>query len=196
MVETARHAQAAREAILNAAADLIRTEGAAGMSIADLITRSGTSAGAIYHHFGSKHGVVLEVARRALAGPMQSVLRTPVEGGISPTDLLIAALTRVVQATETAELIVQIWAGAAAEPELFDLLRTEGQGVRDTVELVVRQWCERNEVHADPTGLAAVVVSLVMGSIVQRSLVPDFDTERYLAAATGLLATLTADRTS
>ncbi len=187
-----RHAQAAREAILSAAADLIRTEGAAGMSIADLISRSGTSAGAIYHHFGNKQGVVLEVARRAVAGPMQSVLHTPVQGGISPTDLLTAALTRVVQATETAELIIQIWAGASAEPELFQLLRTEGQGVRDTVELVVRQWCEANEVDADPAGVAAVVVSLVMGSVVQRSLVPDFDTERYLAAATTMLEALTS----
>lgn len=191
MVETTRHAQAAREAILNAAADLIRTEGAAGMSIADLIARSGTSAGAIYHHFGSKQGVVVEVARRALAIPMQSVLHTPVEGGISPTELLNAALTRVVQSTETAELIIQVWAGASAEPDLFQLLRAEGQGVRDTVELVVRHWCELNDVDADPAGIAAVVVSLVMGSVVQRSLIPDFDTERYLAAATAMLATLT-----
>ena len=191
MVETTRHAQAAREAILNAAAELIRAEGAVGMSIADLITRSGTSAGAIYHHFGNKQGVVLEVARRAVAGPMQSVLHTPVEGGISPTDLLVAALTRVEQATETAELIVQIWAGAMAEPDLFQLLRAEGQGVRDTVELVVRHWCELNDVEADPAGVAAVVVSLVMGSVVQRSLIPAFDTERYLAAATAMLATLT-----
>ena len=192
MTETTRHAQAAREAILDAAADLIRTQGAAGMSIADLIARSGTSAGAIYHHFGSKQGVVLEVARRAVAGPMQSVLHTPTEGGISPTDLLTAALTRVVQATETAELIIQIWAGASAEPKLFELLRTEGRGVRDAVELVVRHWCERNHVQADPAGVAAVLVSLVMGSVVQRSLIPDFDTDRYLAAAKDMISALVA----
>lgn len=191
MVETTRHGQAAREAILNAAAELIRTEGAAGMSIADLIARSGTSAGAIYHHFGNKQGVVVEVARRAVAGPMQSVLHTPIEGGLSPTELLTAALTRVVQATETAELLVQIWAGASAEPKLFELLRAEGKGLRDTVELVMRHWCDLNDVKVDPSGLAAVVVSLVMGSVVQRSLIPDFDTDRYLAAATALLATLT-----
>ncbi|MGC4154777.1 MAG: TetR/AcrR family transcriptional regulator [Propionicimonas sp.] len=191
MVETTRHAQAAREAILNAAADLIRTEGAAGMSIADLIARSGTSAGAIYHHFGSKQGVVLEVARRAVAGPMQSVLHTPTEGGLSPADLLTAALTRVVQATETAELIIQIWAGASAKPELGELLRSEGQGVRDMVELVVSHWCELNDVDADPAGVSAVLLSLVMGSVVQQSLVPDFDAERYLAAATTMLASLT-----
>lgn len=191
MAETTRHAQAAREAILNAAAELIRTEGVTGMSIAELIARSGTSAGAIYHHFGNKQGVVVEVARRALAIPMQSVLHTPVEGGISPTELLTAALGRVAQSTETAELIIQIWAGASAEPDLFQLLRAEGNGVRDTVELVVRHWCELNDVDVDPSGIAAVVVSLVMGSVVQRSLIPDFDTDRYRVAATAMLATLT-----
>lgn len=192
MTETTRHAQAAREAILDAAADLIRTQGAAGMSIADLIARSGTSAGAIYHHFGNKQGVVVEVARRAVAIPMQSVLHTPVEGGLSPTDLLIAALSRVAQSTEAAELLVQVWAGASAEPKLMELLRREGQGIRDAVELVIRRWCERNRVATDPAGVGAVLISLVMGSVVQRSLVPDFDSQAYLDAATTLLAGLVA----
>lgn len=186
-----RHTQAAKDAILDAAAELIRTDGAAGMSIADLIARSGTSAGAIYHHFGSKQGVVLEVARRAVAGPMQSVLHTPTEGGLSPADLLSTALTRVVQSTETAELMIQIWASASAEPELFQLLRAEGIGVRSTVELVVRHWCELNGLDLDPAGVASVVVSLVMGSVVQRSLIPDFDIDGYLAAATAMLDSLT-----
>lgn len=187
-----RHTQAAKDAILDAAAELIRTDGAAGMSIADLIARSGTSAGAIYHHFGSKQGVVLEVARRAVAGPMQSVLHTPTEGGLSPADLLSTALTRVVQSTETAELMIQIWASASAEPELFQLLRAEGIGVRSTVELVVRHWSELNGIDVDPAGVASVVVSLVMGSVVQRSLIPDFDIDGYLAAATAMLDSLTA----
>ena len=195
MAETTRQAHDAREAILDAAAELIRTQGATGMSIADLIARSGTSAGAIYHHFGNKQGLVLEVARRAVAGPMQSVLHTPTEGGLSPTMLLTTALTRVVQATETAELMIQIWAGAAAEPKLFELLRAEGQGMRSAVELVVRHWCEREQVEADPAGVAAVLISLVMGSVVQRSLIPDFDADRYLATATTILDALVEPRT-
>ena len=194
MVDTTRHAQAAREAILNAAADLIRTEGTAGMSIANLIARSGTSAGAIYHHFGNKQGVVVEVARRAVAGPMSSVLHTPVEGALSPTDLLAAALTRVAQSTEAAELLVQIWAGASAEPKLFELLRAEGVGMRNVVQLVVRHWCERNQVDADPAGVASVLVSLVMGSVVQRSLIPEFDADRYRSTATAMLDALLAGR--
>lgn len=192
MVETSRLTLTARQAILDAAAELIRTQGATGMSIADLIARSGTSAGAIYHHFGNKQGVVLEVARNALAVPMQSVLQTPAQGVISPTELLTAALIKVMQATDTAELIIQIWAGAAAEPELFQMLRAEGQEVRAIVELVVRQWCELNDVDVDPAGVAAVLVSLVMGSVVQSSLVPEFDIDRYLVAATAMLSALTS----
>lgn len=187
MAETARQL-AARDAILASAAELVRTHGVVGMSIADLIAHSGTSAGAIYHHFGNKQGVVLEVARRAVAGPMHSVLGTPGRAGLSPADVLAAALTRVVHDDGTAELLIQIWAGASADPKLYSLLRSEGAGLRTAVELVVGQWCARNRVQVDVGGVAAVLVGLVMGSVVQRSLIPDFDQERYLATATQLLS--------
>ena len=58
----ARRYGASREAILNAADTLIRQRGVAGTSVADIIAASGTSAGAIYHHFESKHDIVLAVA--------------------------------------------------------------------------------------------------------------------------------------
>jgi AcrR family transcriptional regulator len=40
-----------RQAIIDAAGELIRSHGVQGASIARLVKLSGTSAGAIYHHF-------------------------------------------------------------------------------------------------------------------------------------------------
>ncbi len=190
MTVPGRQAAHARDSILDAAAELVRVQGVAGMAISDLIARSHTSAGAIYHHFGSKQGVVLEVARRAVAGPMTSVMSTPSSAGLSPADLLAAAIDRVVHDERTAELLVQIWAGAAADRELYDLLRVEGDGVRAAVVAVVGDWCVRNDVDADPEGLASVLIGLVMGYAVQRSLLPGLDKAVYVAAGQRLLSSV------
>ncbi|MEA5118724.1 MAG: TetR/AcrR family transcriptional regulator [Propionicimonas sp.] len=184
---TTRQTAAAREAILEAAADLVRTHGVVGMSIADLIARSGTSAGAIYHHFGSKQAVVLEVTRRAVAVPMASVMSTPTSAGLSPAHLLEAAITRVVHDETTADLVVQVWAGASSDPELHEVLHSEGLGIQAAVATVVSDWCAQHEVDADPEGLASVLIGLVMGYAVQRALLPGTDREAYVATGQQLL---------
>lgn len=184
---TTRQTAAAREAILEAAADLVRTHGVVGMSIADLIARSGTSAGAIYHHFSSKQAVVLEVTRRAIAGPMASVMSTPNSAGLSPAHLLEAAITRVVHDEPTAELLVQVWAGASSDPDLHQVLHSEGLGIQHAVVSVVADWCARNDVDADPEGLASILIGLVMGYAVQRALLPTTNRDAYVATGQRLL---------
>lgn len=189
-----RQAAAAREAILEAAPELIRIHGVAGMAISDLISRSGTSAGAIYHHFGSKQGLILEVAREAVSRPITMVMQTPKSGELAPWEVFGLALTRVVQDTPTAELLVQIWAGAAADPELAATLRTETSGVRAAVAAIIADWCVREGVEQDPMAVAEVLIGLVLGYAVQRALLPNFDQTRYLATGTRLLAGLVGGR--
>mgnify|MGYP002682769813 CR=1 FL=1 len=117
-----------RQAIVDAAAQLIRTRGVQGTSIAQLVATSGTSAGAIYHHFGSKERLVLEVGRTALVAPMAMMLQASVT--LSPIDLLSAALVQVAGDERTPELLLQIWAGAKSDPDLYQLLQSEVAQVR------------------------------------------------------------------
>ncbi|MCJ8191064.1 TetR/AcrR family transcriptional regulator [Sphingomicrobium aestuariivivum] len=57
-----------RERVLAAAADLLMERGIADVTIKDIRDRSGVSNGSIFHHFGSKDGVVAEIfARERLA---------------------------------------------------------------------------------------------------------------------------------
>ena len=113
-MDESRRRPAAREVILRAATELIRVNGVAGTSISDVITRSGTSAGAIYHHFGSKERLVLEVGRNAMAVPMTMIMATATD--LSPDALFAAALDRVGEDEHTPELLLQIWAGAKSDP--------------------------------------------------------------------------------
>ncbi|MBN9105842.1 MAG: TetR/AcrR family transcriptional regulator [Propionibacteriaceae bacterium] len=176
----------ARQAILNAAAELIRLHGVAGTSIADVIARSGTSAGAIYHHFGSKEQLVLEVGKGAIARPMAMILRT--QPGLSPADILRSALARVAEDEGLAELLLQIWAGAKSDPALFAMMREEGTAMKRLVIEFMRSWCAKNAPSVDPTNLTDLLLGLVMGFAVQRALTFGTDLDTYADIGAQVLA--------
>lgn len=53
-----------REKVLEAAESLVIESGHEAMAMKDLVTRSGISNGSIFHHFGSKDGVLEEIFAR------------------------------------------------------------------------------------------------------------------------------------
>lgn len=165
---TRRRSGPTRDAIIEAATALIRVHGVAGTSIADVIAASGTSAGAIYHHFGSKERLVLEVARSAMAIPMQMVMDTATD--LAPGDLLTAALDRLAEKRDLPGLLLQIWAGAASDPRLQLLLGGDAVTAKEMVVGFVGQWCSAHAPDTDPVELAEIILSLVVGSAVQGAL--------------------------
>lgn len=52
--------------VLDCALDLYASQGEAGLTLAAITSASGVSAGSIYHHFGSLHGVVLALGQSCL----------------------------------------------------------------------------------------------------------------------------------
>ncbi|WP_280270116.1 TetR/AcrR family transcriptional regulator [Nocardia wallacei] len=66
----------ARAAVLSAAAELFDVRGYDTVSIAELTAASGVSNGSLYHHFGSKDGVLAALVVDALAGFQEGVLET------------------------------------------------------------------------------------------------------------------------
>ncbi|MFT4296222.1 MAG: TetR/AcrR family transcriptional regulator [Micropruina sp.] len=167
MTSAARPAPGVRDAIIRATTELIRDKGVGNTSISDIVARSGTSAGAIYHHFGNKERLILAVGESILAKPMTMVLQTNPE--LSPAGLLEAALGHVTRDRQTPELLLQIWAGAKADPALGALVRGEVATARLTVRNFIAGWCARHAPQADPDALADLVMALVAGYAVQRA---------------------------
>ena len=62
------HRAAVRDRILVAAHAVALREGLSEMSMADIISESGMSAGAIYGYFDNKEALVGQVAERVMAG--------------------------------------------------------------------------------------------------------------------------------
>lgn len=167
---------AGREAILDATAELIRTKGVAGTSISDIVQASGTSAGAIYHSFSSKQDIVLAVSLRAIDQPVTIALAAT--GSVSPAELFALAAERVAAEPTTSAMLVQIWAGAAADAKLRDLLATHGEGFYAGVAAHVTEWCDARGL--DATEVAQAVVGAVIGLAVQGSVFGDFDRRAYV----------------
>ena len=77
-----------REAILEAAGQCFEEHGYAGTTIELIAARSGASNGSIYHHFGSKDGILAALYLGALASYQDGLLAllrehaTDAEGGI------------------------------------------------------------------------------------------------------------------
>jgi TetR/AcrR family transcriptional regulator, transcriptional repressor of aconitase len=179
---------ASREAILNAAETLIRELGVSATSVADIITGSGTSAGAIYHHFESKQEIVLAVAQRALARPIEAAVRET--GPVTPAELFRLAAKRVAAEAETAPLVLQVWAGAASDVRLRALLRDRAGGLPAGVAAHIEEWCTSHGYADDSVAVASLLVGLVMGLVIQASLFDDFVAEDYVTVAVQALSRL------
>lgn len=177
----------ARDAIIETAAQLIRIHGVQGMSISDIVAESGTSAGAIYHHFPNKQAVFVEVARVAIAWPLRA-LAEYLDRPASPAELLAFALDAHTASPELGNLLTQLGAGASTDDELGRQLRAEFAVLRDSLERTIQAWAQLNGIPPERVaGYSQLMTGLALGFISQRVLVADFDEATYRRQAVALL---------
>lgn len=173
--------------MIDAAAQLIRTRGVQGTSLSQLVAVSGTSAGAIYHHFKGKQAIVVEVAREAISVPLKALAEYR-DRPASPAELASFAMGALAVAPELGDLLAQLGAGAGTDDELGKLLRAEFVILRDQVEETMLAWAAENQIPAAQVrGYSQLLVGLTLGYASQRMLVDRFDEETYRAQAVELL---------
>ena len=166
---------------------LIRQHGVQGTSVAQLVAASGTSAGAIYHHFSGKNEAVVEVARSAISIPL-AALKEYLDRPASPAQLASYAMSALELAPELGELLAQLGAGAITDDALGRRLRAEFSMLRDSVEETMQAWARLNDVPAARIeGYSQLLVGLTLGYASQRVLVEGFDERVYLKQAVALL---------
>ena len=182
-----------RQAIIEATAGLIGRQGVGGTSVSDIIRTSGTSAGAIYHHFGSKQEIIVETARQALHWPMTAIAEC-FDNPASPADLFGYAVEALRLGPELGELLVQLGAGGLTDDELGRALRAEFSQLRDGLDLTLDSWARNQGVpQRRVRGLAQMLVGLILGFTAQRALVDDFDEGAYEAQGRAMLTAAVAD---
>nr|WP_296768362.1 TetR/AcrR family transcriptional regulator [Rhodococcus sp. (in: high G+C Gram-positive bacteria)] len=157
-------------------------------SMADIITESGLSAGAIYSYFKNKQELILHVTQDVLenrAADLEGLEKqTPLPPPAAVIRMFLDGMTHDIG---NPSILVQIWAAAAAAPESVEMVSGVVLELRALYERYLRAWFAHRGLGEKEAGeravaVAPLVVALCQGYILQIVLVPDFDADGYFAA--------------
>ncbi|MBC7517644.1 MAG: TetR/AcrR family transcriptional regulator [Microbacteriaceae bacterium] len=176
-----------RAEITSAAMRAFRRKGFHATSMADIITESGLSAGAIYGHFGGKNDIVLEVASRVIDARIGKVEELSSARPLpAPAELLRLLASGLAHDLGRPAMLVQLWGEAVTEPALRALWGLLVGRLRAAYCSYLSLWhqSEHGATVADADRLAAeqvvLFLSCAQGYILQSALVTEFDGEAFL----------------
>ncbi len=187
-----------RAGILQAAARCFAHNGFHGTSMADVISESGLSAGAVYMYFRSKEEIIGAVAEQTLHSADEIFAGLLADGAApAPADVLAVLVEGISQATVTgpdaevplAPLTVQVWTEALRNRELGARVNDAYLRLRAHFAEVARRWRDAGNLPPDtvPEQLGAAMLGLAQGFVLQHVLIADITTEDYLAGLHALL---------
>lgn len=185
---TDAYRSARRDEIIAAALRCFAAKGYQRTSMADIIEESGLSAGAIYGHFAGKKELFAAVAGRVLESRRSELEARRTGTGPLPPGQIVATLVAGMRREPFSGVLVQLWAEAAVDDEIRELVQGVFSRLRETVRAGLAEWAaaEPGRVEGDPelwaSRLAPVVLGLGPGFMVQRAIIDDFDEDAYLSA--------------
>jgi|RhiMethySRZTD1v2_1073278.scaffolds.fasta_scaffold738128_2 AcrR family transcriptional regulator len=190
---TEAYRTARRDEIISAALRCFAEKGYQRTSMSDIIEESGLSAGAIYGHFAGKQELFAAVAGRVLEARRSELEARRGSTGepLSPGQV-VATLLDGMRREPFGHVIVQLWAEAAVDPGIRELVQEVFRRLRSAVEAGLAEWAAvPGHVDDDPEEWAArmapVVMGLGPGFMVQRAIIDGFDEEAYLRELPELL---------
>jgi AcrR family transcriptional regulator len=123
-----QQAHATRQRIADAAEELLRLGGYAGMTIADVADKAEVAPQTVYAIFGSKRGIFQELIGRVASKILSSGVVEQVEAATNPAEILrlVAYITRRVH-EETSDAFSAVRGAAVLSPDLADLAKETEQ---------------------------------------------------------------------
>jgi AcrR family transcriptional regulator len=163
--------------------------------MAEVIAASGLSAGAVYRYFPSKEDLIRAIVEERVLLQAAAAFGQVIDDGIDdPADAIAAAITVVDRAgaregADLTRLAVQAWGEALRNPQIRQIAQQAYRTIRGYLTVVVRKAQEHGKAGADvpPEQLATVLLSLIMGFMLQRLIMGDMVGEDYVAALRALL---------
>jgi AcrR family transcriptional regulator len=126
-----RPSTGARERILDAAIEVLKSDGYAGLTIAKVAARAGESKPLVVYHYGSKLGLV-EASGRAVAELITTEALTPVQGAKTVEEIvrgIADGLDRLLDRDERlARLYFDLAAVSVVDPEIRRTITEVSQG--------------------------------------------------------------------
>jgi AcrR family transcriptional regulator len=130
--------QATTDRVLDAALRCFVRDGVQGATIQDIAARSGVSIGSIYHHFGSRERILLELYRRCLERMLAHVTRAVVRKRAARDGVraMVTSYLRFVESNRDEALLIF----AAAHTELTRDFRPELAELAARVTAPLASW--------------------------------------------------------
>lgn len=193
------HLDARRLQILDAARRRFIRNGFHATSMQDVFTEAGLSAGAVYRYFVGKDDIIAAIASGALA----DLATTFADGDQVPPQLddIVDVVLNVdtpplAGSTESARLLVQIWSEALRSPALAAQLTDVMDESRQVLGRLVERHQQAGLLPSDavPEEVAAVLIALVDGFLVQRAVYGRADAAAFRAGIRALMGRTALDR--
>ena len=196
---TEERREARRQQILDAARACVLEHGLEAASMEMIIARSGLSTGAVYRYFKGKDeiiGAAFTAAADEIGAALAPILAGPQPG--LPSELAGKLLTAWVgyslggtgatAGLDRMPVALHGWSYAQTDPKLKASLQAGLRGFRQACVPLVQQWQAEGVVAAtaDPDAVAQLLLSIVLGFVVQRSLTGDADVQAHSAALAAL----------
>ncbi len=169
------HLDARRQQIVDAARTRFAGHGFARTSMADIVTESGLSTGAIYRYFTSKDELVVAVCEQASDALPRSLSPEAVRGFLDRV--------RVLARDGHARLVAQVYAEAALNPALAAIVEAQLAALRSAVAALVPG--ERPAGEAEQIAEAFVAVGAAYNQ--QLAVRGDLDPAPYARALTAII---------
>jgi AcrR family transcriptional regulator len=162
---------AARDRLLQAAAELIAERGLAAVTLAQVGDRAGYSRGIANHHFGTKAALIEELISQvereftAATAPVRNLDATVDE--LVTTSSIFIRLLEDLPAIHRAFLV--LWAAAVADDELRPRMAASDATFRDAVTAILERGKARGEVddNVDADTFAVMLLGQLRGLALQ-----------------------------
>jgi AcrR family transcriptional regulator len=182
-----------REQILKAAYEVALRRGIDGLTVRAVAARARLSHGLVLFHFKRKDQLGLALLDRVLATTVS--LRIPDEIGAIPNPrerlqaLFGHEVHRLMEEPRRVRLLLEYWARGAHNVEIRAKISAGLDGYRAAFRRIAEETLPTDPLRfGTPAGVAAAVVSLIIGYPVQAMIDPDrFEVGEYLAAVQGIL---------
>ncbi|WP_433078414.1 TetR/AcrR family transcriptional regulator [Dactylosporangium sp. CA-052675] len=187
------HLAARREQILDAATRCFLRNGFHQTSMQDVIKEAGLSVGAFYRYFNSKAELIRAIAEEKVGSILdtleQLLAQDPPPALPEAFAELIGQVDRNLGGGGPVRIAVQVWGEAAYDPAFAELVGGIYGRIRTSATALVERQRDAGLVDpdADPAAVAAVVMGLVQGYVIQHVLAGSVDNATYLHGIRSLI---------
>jgi AcrR family transcriptional regulator len=165
-----RPSTGARERILDAAIEVLKADGYAGLTIAKVAERAGESKPLVVYHYGSKQGLV-EACGRAVAELITAEALDAVEGAKTVEEVMRGVADGVDRLLEQDERLARLYFDLAAVSVVDPEVRRTITEVNEGWQLVLIELLEKAEDGPPPSqarALALMINACHQGLVLER----------------------------